>query len=117
LVLLAFAIARAHQSRAPHRQFARLVRSVRRAATHADPVLGELLAPSLLAAAEVVRRRRLDPGSPQGRRLTQALEGLRAGLARRVAARRQAAERRVVDALALDLEVALEAAAEASAQS
>jgi hypothetical protein len=117
LVLVGLAIARARRTTEPRRQFARLVRSVRGAATRADPVLAELLSPALLGAAQAVRHRRLDPASPQGRRLVQSLEGLRAGLASRTSARRQAAERQVVDELALDLELALEAAAEASTSS
>lgn len=106
---------RARRASQPLRRFAKLVRSVRRAAAKADPVLAQLLAPALQGVARAVRSRRIDPGSAEGQRLASALEQLRAGLLDEADHRRREAERRVVDDLALDVQLALDAAAEAGA--
>jgi hypothetical protein len=112
-LLLALGV-RLRRAREPARRLARLVRSVHEAAAAADPILAELLAPALAGAARAVRRRRIDPSSAEGRRLESALEELRAGLHDRASHRQAAAERRIVDELGLELEVALDAATEAS---
>jgi hypothetical protein len=108
---------RVRRATEPTRRLARLVRSVRKAAATADPVLAQLLCPALEGATRAVRGRHIDPASAEGRRLERALEELHTGLCDRASHRQQEAERRVVDELAFDVQIALDAAAEASTSS
>ena len=96
------------------RRFARLVGSIDRAAAKADPVLSKVLGPPLRAARRAVRARQIDPESGEGQRLATALEQLHIGLCAEAARKRLDAERHVADALALEVQTALEAAAELS---
>lgn len=112
LALLAWACWRWRRS--PHRQLAWLLRTTARAARQANPVLAEVLQPALRATSSAVRHRELDPTSPAGQRLAAALRGLRADLRRQALARRRRAEREIADELLGQVDVALQAAAEAS---
>jgi hypothetical protein len=94
------------------RRFARLVTRIHRAAAKADPVLCKVLGPALRSARQAVSERRIDPESGEGQRLAVALEQLHLGLCAEAARKRRDAERRVADELRVEVETALEAAAE-----
>lgn len=78
----------------------------------ADPVLAAPLRPAMNIAARAIRRRRLDPTTPEGARVLGVLERVEQRLD---AARAQATadeEREVADALVHEMEAALEASEE-----
>jgi hypothetical protein len=94
------------------RRFARLVTRVDRAAANADPVLSSVLRPTLHSARQAVSERRIDPDSSEGRRLVVAFEQLHGRLCAEAARKRRDAERYVADELALEVEAAVDTAAE-----
>lgn len=101
-----------HWSSSARRRFARLIARIDRAASQADPVLCKVLRPALSSANKAVSDRRLDPDSGEGLRLTAALEHLQRRLCTVAARKQRVAERRVADELALEVQTALETAAE-----
>jgi hypothetical protein len=102
-------------ARTPAARLAALARRVRRKADAVSPVLSAPLAPALQTACDAVRARRLDAGSPHGLRVAEVLLKLEANLDRAADAQRASEQQRVADTLVREVEIALEAAAEASA--
>ncbi|MBW2458315.1 MAG: hypothetical protein JRI68_27680 [Deltaproteobacteria bacterium] len=96
------------------RRIARLMRQLDRTAVTADPVLSQVLAPALAGMARALRDRRLDPTSAEGQRLEQRLEQLHSDLVSSMVERKRLDEGQVADDLALQLQQAVDAAAEAS---
>jgi hypothetical protein len=92
----------------------RLVRRIKRTAMTADPVLSQVLGPALTSMARALRNRRLDPGSVAGRRLEQSLRQLHSELVSGVIEKQRRDQRQVADDLGCQLQLAVEAAAEAS---
>jgi hypothetical protein len=92
-----------------------LIRQTGRAARRTNPVLAKVLAPALSSTARAVRRGQIDPSSGAGRRLEQALCAVHRELRVEAADKRRSEQRRVADELLGQVEVALQAAAEASA--
>jgi len=72
------------------------------------------LNPALESTCEAVRSRSLDPRSAQGQRVAQLLCGLEERLDAQARQQTAAAEKQVADRLALEVEIALQAAAEAA---
>lgn len=96
------------------RRIARRMRELEQTALSADPVLSQVLAPALAGMARALRDRRLDPTSAEGQRLEQRLQELHSDLVRSMVERKRLDERQVADDLAVQLQQAVDAAAEAS---
>jgi hypothetical protein len=88
---------------------------VRGKAGRAAPEVSAPLEPALAAALRSLREGRIDPASPQGVRVADALARVEAALDEGGRRERESAERRAADELVLDIEAALEAADEAAA--
>jgi hypothetical protein len=105
-----------HKVRAstPTAVLARLARRVRTKAERAAPLLAAPLQPALDSASRALRSRSLDPRSPQGRRVSQLLAGLEERLDATAREQTAASEKQLADNFALEVEIALQAAAEAA---
>lgn len=96
------------------RRLTRLIRRTGRAARRTNPVLAQVLMPALDSTASAVRQGRIDPASLAGRRLEVALRTVHGDLRAEAVRRRSSEQLRVADELLGQVELALEAAAEAS---
>jgi hypothetical protein len=96
------------RARSPAGQLLALADRVRTRLRTADPVLAAALTPAIDAALASVRRRRVDPGSKEGKRVAEAL--LR--VERRIDAAAAAEQEQAADELVQEVESALEAADE-----
>lgn len=112
--IVIFAVVVRRWLRSSRRRLTRLIGRIRRAAYRTNPVLAQVLAPALSSTARAVKQGRIDPSSRAGQRLEQALCFVQSGLQKQAAHKRQSEEQRAADELLGQLEVALEAAAEAS---
>ena len=101
-------------ARSHRRRLVRLLRRVGRGARRVDPILSRVLAPSLASTERALREGRFDPASAPASQLTLALERIQAQLQQRDAQRRHQAQRDTTDALLRELELAVDAASEAS---
>ena len=96
------------------RRWVRLLRRLERTVMSADPVLSQVLTPALTSMVRALRDRRLDADSVEGRRLEQSLRQLHSELLSGILEKRRIDRRQVADELAGQLQLAVEAAAEAS---
>lgn len=101
-------------ARSARRRIARLMGQLEQTAATADPVLSQVLAPALAGMDRALRERRLDPTSAEGQRLEERLSQIYSALVSSMVERERLNERQVADDLAQQLQLAVEAAAEAS---
>ena len=102
------------RARSPRGQLIALARKVQDRARQADPVLSASLRPALNAALQAVRGRRIDPGSVEGKRVSQVLQRVDQMLESDQNKSRESQERKAADELVREVEIALESAQEAS---
>lgn len=98
----------------PSGQLLALAERVRGKLARADAVVAAPLAPAIETALRAVRGRRVDPSSPQGRRVAEVLVRVEARLDETVELARAEQEKQAADELVRDVEAALEAADEAT---
>ncbi|MBI5532313.1 MAG: hypothetical protein HY898_06345 [Deltaproteobacteria bacterium] len=101
------------RSSTPAARLAALARRVRAKAQRAAPVLAAPLNPALDSALQALRAQRVDPLSPHGQKMANVLLRLESTLDEAELSTRRATEQQLADELARDVEIALEAAAEA----
>ncbi len=95
-------------------QLVRLAKAVRDKAARADPILAAPLAPALENALRAIDDKKVDPESAEGKRVAEVLRRVELRLEEKVAKDKADEEREAADELVRQVEVALEAAGEAS---
>jgi hypothetical protein len=113
--LAALLVARIRKKRAasPEGKLAALLRRVEGKLGTADAVLAAPLAPALDTVRKSIRKRHIDAGSAEGKRVEAVLLRVEASLDASVHEARSAAEQEAADELVREMEAALEAADEA----
>jgi hypothetical protein len=112
LLIGLFVVWSARRKRSPIGRLRATIRRIERKLRSADASLSATLAPAIVRADAALRSSRIDPGSKEGRRITEVLERVELRLDEAAAHHRAAKEQRAADELVIEMESALEAARE-----